>query len=372
MRIAVYNGSERLHGYTTGVGRHVKRMVADLARRPDFSVVFWVPKDYWALDQKCPKTDTLGQVTSACMPVSRRRYAIQALATGSPKFDDYAGEADWVYCPQEVFVSTRKARRAVTIHDVYHFEPGQRSALSPRSALRFASWAKAAASAAMVLTVSEFSKCRICDIFGIEESRVKVVGNGVEPFFFDVAKEDPEEVTPLKGQNYFLSVGGLTKKKGAPYLIAFAKLLETVSPPAKLAVIGPIEPEFKSEVHSCRHLLPIERGLDDIALARFLRGAVALTVFSTYEGFGIPALEAMAAGVPVLANRQPALVEVIGDAGMVIDASSARQLSESLAIYRDRGLRDELIRRGSERVVHYSWEKCSEKLAKLLIRDCEN
>jgi hypothetical protein len=50
--------------------------------------------------------------------------------------------------------------------------------------------------------VSEFSKSRICEIFGVKEKRVKVVGNGVEPLFFDVAEEDPEEVSPLKGQSY--------------------------------------------------------------------------------------------------------------------------------------------------------------------------
>src|SRR5882672_3257785 len=109
IRIAFYNGSERLHGYTTGVGRHVKRIVADLAQNRDFSAVFWVPKDSWAQDQKCAVTETLGRVASSCMPISRRRYAIAALTTGSPKSEDFAGEVDWVYCPREVLVSTRKA-----------------------------------------------------------------------------------------------------------------------------------------------------------------------------------------------------------------------------------------------------------------------
>ena len=366
IRIAVYSGTERFHGYTTGVGRHVKRIVADLAQNPDFSAVFWVPKNCWAQDQKCPVTETLGRVATSRMPISRRLYAIAALTTGSPKFEDFAGEVDWVYCPREVLVTTRKARLAVTIHDLYDFEPEQRRLVSPRQALIFAGWAKAAATATTVLTVSEFSKSRICEIFGVEEKRVMVVGNGVEPLFFDVAEEDPEEVSPLKGQRYFISVGGLSKKKGALHLIAFAKLLEKMSSPAKLAVVGPIDPEFENEARAYRNLMPVERGLDDISLARFLRGALASIVFSTYEGFGIPALEAMAAGVPVLANRQPALMEVIGDAGIIIDAKSERELCEALAIGHDGNLRDDLIRRGRERVQHYSWDGCSEKVAKLL------
>jgi glycosyltransferase involved in cell wall biosynthesis len=300
------------------------------------------------------------------MPISRRLYAINALTTGWCKFEDFAGEVDWVYCPRELLVSTRKARSAVTFHDVYHFEPEQRRLLSPRQALMFASWAKAASAATTVLTVSEFSKSRICEIFGVEEKRVKVVGNGVEPLFFDVAKEDPEEVSPLKGRSYFISVGGLSKKKGAPHLIAFAKLLETMSSPVKLAVVGPIEPEFENEVRACRNLMPVERGLDDISLARFLRGALASIMFSSYEGFGIPALEAMAAGVPVIANKQAALMEVIGDAGIIIDAKVERELCESLVVGNDRNLRDELIRRGRERVRHYSWDRCSERVAELL------
>jgi hypothetical protein len=142
IRIAVYRGRERLNDYTTGVGRHVKRIVAGLAQNRDFSVICWVPKDYWEQDQKCPVTETLGRVASSCMPISRRLYAL-SLATGSPKFEDFAGEVDWAYCPTKVFVGTRKARSAVTIHDVYDFEPAQRRLLSARQALMFASRAKA-------------------------------------------------------------------------------------------------------------------------------------------------------------------------------------------------------------------------------------
>jgi glycosyltransferase involved in cell wall biosynthesis len=73
----------------------------------------------------------------------------------------------------------------------------------------------------------------------------------------------------------------------------------------------------------------------------------------------------MAAGVPVLVNKQPALMEVIGDAGIIIDARSERELYEALAIGHDRNLRDEAHQGGRERVQHYSWDRCSERVTKL-------
>jgi glycosyltransferase involved in cell wall biosynthesis len=102
-----------------------------------------------------------------------------------------------------------------------------------------------------------------------------------------------------------------------------------MSSSAKLAVDGPIEPEFEKRSANAGNLMPVGWGLDDVSLARFLRGALASIIFSSYEGFGIPALEAMAAGVPVIANKQPALMEVIGCAGIIIDAKSERALRGS-------------------------------------------
>ena len=365
IKVAVFNGSERYSGYATGVGKHVKQMVSGLAKRPDFSVNFWVPQDYWALDQQCLATSPLSEVSSSRLPLSRLTLETLTLATGRPRAERFTGVVDWVYSPREVFVNTRQSRSAVTIHDLYHLEADQRSATDLRKLKFRATLTKAAANATLVLTVSKFSAGRICELLSVQPEKIAVVGNGVEQCFFDVSETDPASASPLAKQAYFVSIGGLTSKKGGHSLIDFAKILHRQSKPLKLVVIGPVEPIYASDLRARDNIIVIDGGLLDEEIARWIRGSIATVLLSEYEGFGISALEAMAAGVPVIASARGALPEVVGDAGLVVEPKQMGELENAIDIWKDPSLREEMIKRGRRRAESMQWNHCVDKLAAL-------
>jgi glycosyltransferase involved in cell wall biosynthesis len=193
---------------------------------------------------------------------------------------------------------------------------------------------RVARAADRVLAVSEFTKREAVELLGVPENRVTVIGNAVDPLFV------PDG--PAAEGDYVLAVGTLEPRKN---LRRIAEAADRVG--VELRVVGArgwggVEaPGWLGEVA-------------DDELAALYRGAQALVFPSLYEGFGIPVLEAMASGTPVVTSRGGATEEVAGEAAMVVDpldvADIAAGIEEAVA------RRDELRRRGLARASAYSWD----------------
>lgn len=248
-----------------------------------------------------------------------------------------------------------------TLHDLNHLDRDENS--GPLKRLYYALIVKRACHrAARVLTVSEFSRRRIIEWSGVLPEKVVNVGNGV-------GTEFNPNVTPYRFPfPYILCVTNRKKHKNEFRQVeAFAKA--GLDNKFVLAFTG----EPTAALTDCinRHGLSAQvhflGKVPDAQLPSLYRGAEAMLFASLYEGFGLPVIEAMACGTPVVTSNTTALPETAGDAALLVDPTSVEQISQALLrIIRDVSLRRRLRDAGVDRARQFSWANTASKVRKLL------
>lgn len=224
----------------------------------------------------------------------------------------------------------------VTIHDL-SFEHGL---MGRRDRLVFERVVpRAAREAARVLTVSERTKRDLVEHYGIPPERIVVTPNGVDPAFHPATQDAPA------ARPYALAVGAIQERKNQPAALAAAR-----EAGLELVVVGPVKDErVAAELREGGARL--EGYVEVERLAELYRGAACLVQSSRYEGFGLPVVEAMASGTPVVTVPDPALVEVAGDAAVVVPEGEL-----AAGIRRALEERDILAAAGLERARAFTWE----------------
>jgi len=223
----------------------------------------------------------------------------------------------------------------VTIHDL-SFEHGL---MGRRDRLVFERVVPhAARAAARVLTVSERTKRDLVEHYGIPPERIVVTPNGVDPAFHPVTQD-------TTSRPYALAVGAIQERKNQRAALAAAR-----EAGLELVVVGPVKDgraaaELREGGARLEGYVEVER------LAELYRGAACLVQPSRYEGFGLPVVEAMASGTPVVTVPDPALVEVAGDAAVVVPEAEL-----AAGIRRAVEERDTLAAAGLERARAFTWE----------------
>ena len=223
----------------------------------------------------------------------------------------------------------------VTIHDL-SFEHGL---MGRRDRLVFERVVPhAARTAARVLTVSERTKRDLVEHYGIPPERVVVTPNGVDPAFHPATQT-------AAARPYALAVGAIQERKNQRAALAAAR-----DAGLELVVVGPVKDEgaaaeLREGGARLEGYVEVER------LAELYRGAACLVQSSRYEGFGLPVVEAMASGTPVVTVPDPALVEVAGEAAVVVPEAEL-----AAGIRRAVEERDTLAAKGLERARAFTWE----------------
>ena len=363
MRVAVWSGLGRLSEFCTGVGKHALNMTCGLSEIEDCSVEIVLSSDLQDKEKRRTEPSRMEKLREIGLPFSRRTGEAMWRVLRWPSLERWTVDVDWIYCPKELYVPVRHTGYAVTVHDLYWLEPAYNARFG-RSSYRWRRLlSRSLQEASLVLTVSDFTKRRLVELTGTKEHKIRTVGNGVEDEFFESAGPLGERPSESAGSPYFLSVGGITRKKGGNRLLATARVLARVVPEAKLVVTGPVEREFQNQVAASANVEVLNRGFPNSEMKRLITEARAALVLSEYEGFGIPVLEAMAVGTPVVVANRAALPEVVGCAGLIVDPEDTE---ETVGVLRhlidDSPERDGLIERGRAHAQHYKWSYCVDRL----------
>jgi glycosyltransferase involved in cell wall biosynthesis len=229
---------------------------------------------------------------------------------------------------------------AVTVHDLIHLRhPNPLARMYARQMI-----GRAVRRSRRVLTVSESVKREIVATFACGEEHVVVTPNGVAAPF-------TPEGHAAEGR-YFLYVGNDKPHKNVDVLVdAFARI-DGVS----LVLAGAPFDRFRE-----REGVIISGFVSDDELAALYRGAIALVTPSREEGFGLPALEAMACGSAVITSHAAALVEITGDAALHVDPTIDALAAAMQRVASNDALRGELAQRGIERAKNFTWMRCAER-----------
>ncbi len=237
----------------------------------------------------------------------------------------------------------------VTVHDLsFEREPALMSR-KDRTVFRLVV-PRAVRRAVRVLTVSERTKADLMELYGVPAGSIVVTPNGVDPVFHRHLPDDSSSSNSLLQGSYVLSVGAIQPRKNQ---LAALEAATAVGLP--LVVVGPEkDPALAAELR--RHGARLEGYVETDRLADLYRGAACLVQSSRYEGFGLPVLEAMASGTPVVAVPDPALREVARNAAVFVDegrlADGIRQAIRE---------RDRLVAAGLERARAFTWRAAAER-----------
>jgi len=272
------------------------------------------------------------------------------------------------------------SNQVVTIHDVAQLDRSYVPELNDDIDSKAGAWyrfltPRLVRRAAHIITISEFSKERILAHVKMDESRVTVIPNGVDTRFRPHAPDEAFE--KLKGldlpsRHYVLCVGSLEPRKNLARLLqAWTRIQANLPDDVWLLLTGKRANARvfanAAELDALPPRVHLTGHVPDDVLPALYAGATVFVYPSVYEGFGLPPLEAMASGVPVLTGNRASLPEVVGNAGVMVDPYDVEAIAEGLKrLIEDDALRADLREKGLKRAVLFSWDKTAEQTLAIL------
>ena len=277
------------------------------------------------------------------------------------------GKVDVFHSPDFTLPPTRRITRTiVTVHDLsflrmpHCFPP-------PLLAYLTACVPRAVRRADHVLADSQSTRHDVISLLDVPEERVSVLYAGVEDRFRPIGERAELERVRHKYDlppRFILSVGTVQPRKNFGRLIAaFARLKE---PGLSLVIAGGWGWMYEEVQEAAREMgdrVSLLGFVDDADLPALYNLAEVFALPSLYEGFGLPPLEAMACGTPVVVGDNSSLPEVVGDAGLLVEATDTEAIAAALdRLLHDRALRQRCRERGLARARHFTWERAARKL----------
>ena len=336
----------------TGVGEHIHQITRALALTgSDDLTAFsssWKDRVPATLSAELPSV----RIVDRRVPVGALNFAWHRLRW--PPIEALAGgEYDIAHSPHPLLLPSRSAAQVVTIHDLHFLTHPDRTSAEIRR--DYAALVRAHAHRAdRIIVVSKFVAGEVQRVLDIPADRISVCANGAPEWKGPAASVHPG--------GYLLYVGTIEPRKNVGGLLAaYARLRARRHASPRLVIAGRVDPDSLAVLAPMHHA-PLAGHVEyrgyvsaDEREALF-KGAQAFVLPSFDEGFGIPALEAMSAGVPVIVSNRGALPEVVGDAGLLVDPDDVESVAAALdRMVGDADLRATCARRGLDRARPFTW-----------------
>ncbi|HMU46081.1 MAG TPA: glycosyltransferase family 1 protein [Chitinophagaceae bacterium] len=230
---------------------------------------------------------------------------------------------------------------------------------------------KFAKKACRIATVSKYSKKDIADTYGINPNKIDVVYCGINSFLSPISDDEKNETRNkyTEGSEYFLFIGTLSPRKNVLGLLkAFETYKESDQSGIKLVIAGGTMYrtsevfEFKSKMKFSGDVV-FTGSLSDSELNKIYNSAMALVFVPFFEGFGIPLIEAMQCGIPIIASNVTSIPEVVDDAALLVDPFDPDEIALAMnRISKETSVRQDLVQKGDARKSFFSWDKTADLL----------
>ncbi len=263
-----------------------------------------------------------------------------------------------------------KIKTVIVIHDInfVHFPEFLQKSFYYYYSNLFPKWAK---HANRIATVSHYSKQDIASTFNIPSDKIDVLYNAASSIYEPVEESKKTAILNkyTSGESYFIFVGALHPRKNVINLFkSFDVFKQTDTQNIKLVIVGE-RFYWNKETNSTFENMHFK---DDVVftgrlsqkeLKLVMGAALALTYASLFEGFGIPLVEAMNCGIPIITSNTTSMPEIAGDAALIVNPHSVDDIAKAMTeIARNKTLRQLLVKAGNKRKLDFSWDKTAEKL----------
>lgn len=309
-------------------------------------------------------------------PVTRLPILIRYWLDHPVRKDVVKQKANVFFSPDGFIPLGMSIPKVSMVHDVAYLRYPEH--LQPRIRAFYKKWMpRYLAYTDHIITVSEFSKSEIIAGYNIPADKISVVYNGITDAYKPVS-EDQKKITRdryTNGRPYFVYLGAIHPRKNILTLVRAFEQFKSSHPSDHQLVLAGRASWHTEEVFKA---IADSKWKDDIHLPGYIATADATALVgsaeamiypSLYEGFGLPLVEAMACGVPVICSNVSSLPEVAGNAALLFAPNDAIQLAQHmLSLAADDSLRHQLIALGNERSKYFSWDRAAEQVYDILCR----
>lgn len=344
---------------SSGIGRYLQQVLPQVVR--------YLPEYQFCLLGSVATLSQYEWVKSANVRVIECEAPIYSLAEQWRLIRKIPANTDLFWSPHYNIPILYQGRLLVTIHDVLHLAmpelfPGWHKQLYAKGMFQCV-----AHKADTILVVSAFTQHELLRFISYDIGKMQVIPNGIDPTWLALKGGNPVHSRP-----YFLYVGNVKPHKNIGSLLRAFDLLKNEIP-HDIVIVGRKEgfitgdTDVINEADKIGERIIFTGMIDDGLLQQYFLGAEALIFPSLYEGFGLPPLEAMACGCPVIVSRAASMPEVCGDAALYCDPRQPEDIAKQMCmLLQEQGLRERLRIKGFEQARLFSWEKCGKSVAAVM------